>query len=122
MQPAPWTLYYDEDCGFCLRTARFFERWTFGRIRPAGLTSPQADVDLVNLDPAERFSQSWLVRAGIRHGGHECMWHCLYLLPLGFLFRPLRLLPGFHPLSRRLYRRIADSRNPACRLKASGGH
>jgi predicted DCC family thiol-disulfide oxidoreductase YuxK len=110
-------LYYDPDCGFCTKTARALEKLTFGKVRSEPYTSPEADEILVGVKPEERYDRAWMKWDEQILGGHEAMWHSLYLLPFGFILRPLRFLPWFHPISRRFYRFVAEHRSPKCRLK-----
>lgn len=104
-----------------MRLARRLARWSRGRIRIAPLTSPEAERALGDLPPAERFSRAWLVGPGGRFGGHEAGWHSLYLLPGGWLLRPLRRLPGFQPISRWLYDRLAERRGSTCAVEPRAG-
>lgn len=92
-------------------------RWSRGRIRSAPLTSAEADRLLPGVGEEERYSQAWLIGEGHVHAGHEAGWHTLYLAPGGWLLRPLRWLPFFQPVSRAVYRWIADHRSSACRRK-----
>ena len=89
------------------------------RLRRAPLRSGEADELLSDIDEEERLAQAWLVAPdGRRWGGAEAIWHSLYLSPvLNLLLRPLRLLPGFHALSRRVYRWVAAQRSyTGCRV------
>jgi predicted DCC family thiol-disulfide oxidoreductase YuxK len=89
------------------------------RLRLVPFRSDEADTLLSDVDEEERLAQAWLVAPdGRRWGGAEAIWHSLYLSPvLNLLLRPLRLLPGFHPISRRVYRWVAAQRRYAgCRL------
>jgi predicted DCC family thiol-disulfide oxidoreductase YuxK len=93
------------------------------RLRRVPLTSDEADRYLGDVDWETRLAQAWLsAPGGRRWGGAEAIWHALYRVPvLGPLLRPLRWLPGFHPLSRRVYRWVAaQRRNTGCRLKPGG--
>ena len=95
-------------------------RQSRGLIRIVPLGSEDADRHLADVDPETRFSQAWLVGEGKRYGGHEAIWQGAYLLPGGFLLRPLRWLPFFHPISQRVYRWVADNRSSACRVPKEG--
>ena len=114
----PAILFYEEDCSFCRKTARWLTRLSRGRLRAAPLDSPEADRLLGHLSDAERYSQSWVADRGRLYGGSDGMWECFYRLPGGFLLRPLRWLPGFQAASRRFYRWIANRRSPACRARS----
>jgi predicted DCC family thiol-disulfide oxidoreductase YuxK len=95
------------------------------RLRRAPLASEEADAYLGDLDSETRFSQAWLVAPdGRRWSGAEAIWHALYLAPvLGPILRPLRWLPGFHPISRRVYQWVAaQRRHTSCRLRATSSH
>jgi len=96
-------------------------RFSWGRMRISPLTSEEADRVLGHVAPEERYSQAWLQLNERLYAGHEAVWQGAYLLPAGFLLRPLRLLPGFHPVSRRLYRWVADRRSSSCRIGGGGG-
>ena len=89
------------------------------KLRRAPLVSDEADRYLGDLDPEQRLSRAWLVAPdGRRWAGDEAIWHALYLAPfLGLLLRPLRWLPGFHPLSEWVYRWVAiHRRSLGCRI------
>lgn len=89
------------------------------------LASREADAYLGDLDAETRSSQAWLVAPdGRRWSGAEAIWHAVYLAPvLGALLRPLRWLPGFHPISQRVYRWVAAQRRHAgCRIQQTGSH
>jgi predicted DCC family thiol-disulfide oxidoreductase YuxK len=95
------------------------------RLRRVPLASEEADAYLGDLDVETRYSQAWLVAPdGRRWAGAEAIWHALYLAPLlGSVLRPLRWLPGFHPISRRVYRWVAaQRRHTGCRLPRTGSH
>ncbi len=109
-------LYYDPDCGFCTKTGHALEKLTFGKIRSEPYTSPEADKVLAGVKPEERYDRAWMKIDDRILGGYEAMWNSLYLLPFGFILKPLRYLPGFHPISDRFYRFVADHRSPQCRL------
>lgn len=96
-------------------------RWSRGKVRISPLASEEADGALGDLDAEARFSQAWLAGRGRRHAGHEAVWHAAYQLPGGWLLRPLRWLPFFHPINRRLYRWVADRRSSACRIDGHDG-
>jgi predicted DCC family thiol-disulfide oxidoreductase YuxK len=90
-----------------------------GKLRRAPLVSEEADRRLGDLSLEDRLARAWLVVPdGNRWGGPEAIWHALYLIPLlGPLLRPLRRLPGFHPVSERVYQWVASRRrNLGCRL------
>lgn len=112
----PGVLFYDPDCGFCTRTARWLAWASRGQVRIAPLTSEEADRTLAEVPPSERWDRAWLRQDGVLYGGHEAVWHALYTIPGGALLRPLRWIPGFQPLSRRIYRWVADHRARTCRL------
>jgi predicted DCC family thiol-disulfide oxidoreductase YuxK len=63
----------------------------------------------------ERFAQAWLIGKGQVYGGHEAVWQSLYMVPGGALLKPLRWIPGFQPVSRWIYRWVAEHRHSACR-------
>jgi predicted DCC family thiol-disulfide oxidoreductase YuxK len=89
------------------------------RLRRAPLVSDEADRYLCDLDPEQRLSRAWLVAPdGRRWAGDEAIWHALYLAPLlGVLLLPLRWIPGFHPVSERVYRWVATHRRSlGCRI------
>ena len=89
------------------------------KLRRAPLLGDEADRVLGDIPPERRLDQAWLVAPdGRRWGGHEAIWHALYLSPLlGLLLRPLRWVPGFHPISERVYRWIASHRRTlGCRI------
>lgn len=119
----PAVLLYDEDCGFCTRSARFLERAARGRLRIVPIGSAEGARLLADLCPAERYTQAWLVwpdrpaAPGERLGGDRAIWAALYLVPGGGLLRPLQYLPGFAYLSRALYRWVANRRPTTCRLR-----
>jgi predicted DCC family thiol-disulfide oxidoreductase YuxK len=113
----PGVLFYDEDCGFCTRTARWVARGSRGRVRIAPLTSAEAKAALAHVPPAERWDRAWLLQEGQLYCGHEAIWHALYAMPGGGLLRPLRWVPGFQPVCRWVYRWVADHRSPTCRLR-----
>jgi hypothetical protein len=88
-------------------------------LRRVPLLGEEADRVLNDLPPDRRLEQAWLVAPdGRRWAGPEAVWHALYLSSvLGLLLRPLRGLPGFHPLSRQLYQSISSRRrSQGCRL------
>ena len=112
----PGVLFYDPDCGFCTRTARWLAWASRGQVRIAPLTSEEADRTLAEVPPSERWDRAWLRQDGVLYGGHEAVWHALYTTPGGVLLRPLRWIPGFQPLSRCIYRWVAARRSRTCRL------
>jgi predicted DCC family thiol-disulfide oxidoreductase YuxK len=89
------------------------------RLRRAPLLGDEADRLLSDIPPDRRLEQAWLVAPdGRRWAGPEAIWHALYLAPLlGPSLRPLRWLPGFHPISQRIYGWVATHRRSlGCRL------
>jgi len=89
------------------------------RLRQSPLLGAEAERFLGDVSPERRIEQAWLVSPdGRRWGGAEAIWHALYLSPaLNLLLRPLRWIPGFHPIGNRVYRWVADQRDHAgCRL------
>lgn len=114
---APGVLFYDPDCGFCTRTARWIAWGSRGRVRIVPMTSSEAEEVLAEVPPTERWDRAWLRLEGRLLGGHEAVWHALYAMPGGWLLRPLRWLPGFQPLSRWVYRWVADHRSTTCRFR-----
>jgi predicted DCC family thiol-disulfide oxidoreductase YuxK len=55
----PWTVLYDSDCGFCkCSLALLLQLDRHHRLRPLGLTTPEADSLLSDLTPEQR-AASW---------------------------------------------------------------
>jgi predicted DCC family thiol-disulfide oxidoreductase YuxK len=89
------------------------------KLRREPLEGAEADHYLGDLTPEQRLSRAWLVAPhGRRWAGDEAIWQALYLAPvLGLLLRPLRWLPGFRPISRRVYAWVATHRRQlGCRI------
>jgi predicted DCC family thiol-disulfide oxidoreductase YuxK len=89
------------------------------RLQRAPLLGDEADRLLSDIPLDRRLEQAWLVAPdGRRWAGPEAIWHALYLAPwLGLWLRPLRCLPGFHTVSKRVYYWVASHRRSlGCRL------
>jgi predicted DCC family thiol-disulfide oxidoreductase YuxK len=106
-----WTVIYDADCGFC--------RWSLGqllavdryrRLRPVALDTPEADLLLADLEPAERAASWHLVSpGGERWSAGEAAPQLLRLLPGGRA--PAAALARAPRLTERAYRWVADHRS-----------
>lgn len=112
--PAPTlSVYYDEQCPLCNRTAIFVEHFD---IRHAvdfrGLQTHARDcAALASLPEAELLKDLYAVDSRQTvHSGVDTyiriLQHMGYTAPLALLLR----LPGIHAIAARIYRRIADSR------------
>ncbi|BCX82820.1 hypothetical protein MIT9_P2408 [Methylomarinovum caldicuralii] len=106
-------VYYDGLCPLCLRTVIVVEHFDIRRaVRFLDLqTHAAAEAALADLSEDQLLTDLYAVDAqGRRYQGVDTYIQILealgYTRPLGWLLR----LPGIHPLARRLYRRIADSR------------
>jgi predicted DCC family thiol-disulfide oxidoreductase YuxK len=87
LDPQSWTVLYDADCGFC--------RWSLAmilradrrrRLRPVALQSPEANVLLADLRPAERMASWHLISPnGARRSAGEALPALAALLPGGRL-------------------------------------
>jgi len=89
------------------------------KLRREPLIGEAADRYLSDLAPEQRLSRAWLVAPdGRRWAGDEAIWHALYLAPvLGALLIPLRSLPGFRSVSKRVYAWVATHRRQlGCRI------
>jgi predicted DCC family thiol-disulfide oxidoreductase YuxK len=89
------------------------------KLRREPLEGSEADRYLSDVTPERRLARAWLVAPdGRRWAGDDAIWHALYLAPvLGLLLRPLRWLPGFSSISRRVYAWVATHRRQlGCRI------
>lgn len=107
------TVFYDQDCPLCNRTAIFIEHFdirhaivfkglqSHARNYPELNAIPQATLlsDLYALDRQHRLYSGVDTYSRI-------LIHLGYTAPIGWLMR----LPGLHALAERVYRRIADNR------------
>jgi len=103
---ASLTVYYDEGCGPCTFVARLLDRLNWlARIwfRPAAQFP----------DPTGReYEDMHAVRGdGQLFAGYEAYQQIAWRIPLLWLFAPIMYLPPVAWLGRRVYRRIADSRD-----------
>jgi predicted DCC family thiol-disulfide oxidoreductase YuxK len=109
--PQPWTVLYDEDCGFC--------RWSLGvllrtdsrhQLRPVALQSPEAQRLLADLAPEERMASWHLISpAGDRSSAGAALPPLAALLPGGRL--PAVGLALIPELDERGYRWVAGHRS-----------
>jgi predicted DCC family thiol-disulfide oxidoreductase YuxK len=109
--PLPWTVLYDNDCGFC--------RWSLGvilradrhrRLRPVSLQSTEADTLLRDLTPEGRMASWHLISpTGERESAGAALPKLLALLPGGRL--PAAGLARIPALDERGYRWVADHRS-----------
>ena len=109
--PRPWTVLFDEDCGFC--------RWSLGvvlradrrrRLRPVSLQSPEAGRLLADLAPEKRMASWHLVSpAGDRSSAGAALPPLLALLPGGRL--PAAGLARIPEWNERGYRWVAEHRS-----------
>jgi predicted DCC family thiol-disulfide oxidoreductase YuxK len=109
--PRPWTVLYDEDCGFC--------RWSLGvvlradrrrQLRPLALQSPEAQRLLADLAPEERMASWHLISpAGDRSSAGAALPPLVALLPGGRL--PAAGLARIPELDERGYRWVAEHRS-----------
>ncbi len=109
-RPAPWTVLYDQDCGFC--------RWSLGvvlradrrlRLRPVALQTAEADALLADI-PSEQRLASWhlISPAGARESAGAALPVLVGLLPGGSL--PAAGLARVPDLDERGYRWVAGHR------------
>ncbi len=114
--PQPWTVLYDDDCGFC--------RWSLGvilradrrrRLRPVAIQSTEADSLLRDLTPEERMASWHLISpTGERDSAGAALPKLVGLLPGGRLAAAgLARIPA---LDERGYRWVADHRSAFGRL------
>ena len=111
---------YDDDCGFCKWSVARTLAWDRRRrLRPVGLSTPEAERLLAGMSQEERQDSFHVVEAGgrVRSAGAGAPV-VLAQLPGG---RPLaalaRALPG---LAERVYRAVAGRRTPLGRLVTAG--
>jgi predicted DCC family thiol-disulfide oxidoreductase YuxK len=107
----PWTVLYDQDCGFC--------RWSLGvvlradrrrQLRPVALQWPEAKALLADLTPEQRMASWHLISpAGDRSSAGAALPTLVALLPGGRL--PAAGLARIPELDERGYRWVAGHRS-----------
>ena len=99
-------IYYDEDCGFCVRCVRLLQTFV---LAPQSRALPAQADDSIIAD-MRRFN-SWVVvdETGKRHFGAEALRVVLERSPLLWFTAPL-LRPPILRLGNSIYQRIADHR------------
>lgn len=111
---------YDDDCGFCKWSVARTLAWDRRRrLRPVGLSTPEADRLLAGMSQQEREGSYHVVDAGgtVRSAGAGAPV-VLERLPGG---HPLAALARARPgLTERVYRAIAGRRTPLGRLVTGG--
>lgn len=105
-----WLVLYDGDCGFCKwLLAGLLRLDRARRLRPIALQSPEAEVLLADLDPAERMASMHVVSPdGARTSAGEALPALLGLLSGGR--GPAALLARFPRFTRVGYRWVATHR------------
>jgi predicted DCC family thiol-disulfide oxidoreductase YuxK len=117
---APWTVFYDGECGLCTWLLAGLLRWDrAARLHPVALQREQAAETLADLDPQARMASWHLVSpAGRRWSGGAALAPTLRLLPLGAA--PAAVLERLPGLTDRAYRWVADHRAKLGRLVPPG--
>ncbi|WP_135663136.1 thiol-disulfide oxidoreductase DCC family protein [Halorhabdus rudnickae] len=110
----PPTLVYDDDCGFCTRSARFIAR--HGDVRIVGFTelSPQQRERL----PAEYRDCAHLLTDDAVYSCGEAVERAFAETELAptVLFDALGRLPGYPSTREHVYRWVAENRGTVSRL------
>ena len=105
-------IYYDQDCGFCLRMVRLIETFFLPHAKIAGAqTAPDIDADM-------RQRNSWVVldAAGARHYGYDAVIVVASASPILGRFVPILRIQAMRWFGERLYCYVATRRQMTCPL------
>ena len=105
-------IYYDQDCGFCLRTVRLIEIFFLPQAQIAGAQT----VPAVNADMRQRNSWVVLDATGARHYGYDAVTVVAAASPMLGPFVPMLRLQAMRWFGERLYRYVATHRQISCQL------
>jgi predicted DCC family thiol-disulfide oxidoreductase YuxK len=109
-------IYYDRDCGFCLRAVGLIKKlFLLPQIEIAGAQSEAA------IEAAMRQRNSWVVldADGARHFGYDAVLVVAALSPVFRFFTPLLNLDISRRWGERIYRYVATHRRTRCALPAN---
>jgi predicted DCC family thiol-disulfide oxidoreductase YuxK len=112
LKSATVKIYYDQDCGFCLRTVRLIRELFLPQAEIAGAQSvPDIEADM-------RQRNSWVVvdAQGVRHYGYDGF---VILAGVSRILKPFAPILRVWPMrwcGERLYRYVATHRQTSCRL------
>ena len=109
-------IYYDRDCGFCLRAVGLIKTLCLlPQIEIAGAQSEAA------IEAAMRQRNSWVVldADGARHFGYDAVLVVAALSPVFRFFTPLLNLDISRRWGERIYRYVATHRRTSCALPAN---
>ncbi len=107
------TIYYDPDCGFCLRICRKIKKYLF-------LSNAEIKVITSDKDAYAIFLReySWVVfesHTGKYYSKSSAWWVLVRVSPFSFLY-VLTYIPGMIWLGDMLYEVVADNRPKTCRV------
>lgn len=102
----PITVYYDRDCGFCLKMVKILQSF---------LIVPNADVRLAQETPETQKmmdeNNSWIVKSGENYLFHfDAFLRLLRNSPLFFWLVPVLALPPFFQIGTLMYKAVANNR------------
>ena len=105
-------VYYDQDCGFCLRTVRLIETFFFPNIEIAGAQT------VLQIEAEMRQRNFWVVldARGERHFAYDAVVVVAAVSPLLRPFVPLLRLGVARWCGERLYRHVATHRQTSCQV------
>jgi len=105
-------IYYDQDCGFCLRTVRLIEMFFLLQAQIAGAQT------VPDIDAVMRQRNSWVVldASGASHYGYNAVIVVAATSPILGLFVPILRLPATRWFGERLYHYVANHRQIRCQL------
>lgn len=109
----PAKIYYDQDCGFCLRTVRLIKTFfLLPNVEIAGAqTVPEIDVDM-------RQRNSWVVldARGERHYGYDAITVVAAASPIFKFFASVLRIQPLRWFGERIYCYVATHRRTSCEL------
>lgn len=106
-------IYYDRDCGFCLRTVRLIKPFLLlSQVEIAGAQAePEIEADM-------RQRNSWVVldAQGARHYGYDGVVAVACASPIVRVFVPILRIRALRWFGEHLYRYVATHRQTSCQL------
>jgi predicted DCC family thiol-disulfide oxidoreductase YuxK len=111
-QSATVKIYYDEDCGFCVRTVRLIQTFFL----PAAEVSAAQTITEIETDMRQHNSLVVLDAQGTRHYGYDGIVMVAATSPISKLFVPVLRVRAIRRCGERLYSYVATHRQTRCGL------